>query len=505
MEGIVLPLDVEREIAEVEELVGQEYAQALLRAETLVPGAGRELIEPMLADARLVIDSATMQPDRVVVEGTVSCQAVYRQGEASELRGAAAQASLSQVIELPGAAEGQLCRAWGEVEHVDARYENGHMVFLVTCGVHAQVLRLANREVIEDVEDDDGLQTRYRELNSVKLAAESEATASLRETVALPAALDARGALMDWAAAIIESVEPDLGGARVKGRCMVETLISSGAQGRPAALVRYAMPFDQLVSLPDWLTRDVFAEAEVRAVRTRIEALQDGETETGLVCELELGVRALANAREEFDALEDAYATRGRTVTVEYAPLSLCVAARQDRFTELVRGTMLISENAPGVGTVIAARVNPVIGERRTENGRGRITGVLEASVLYLPGGSELTASAQSELPFEITLPMPLDEDARVILQPVSAEASALMSDRLELKAQLAVSCETRTRGTVRLVQDLQEGETLTRRPGIVITWPGAGETPWELGRRYAIPAEQAEGAEEGKAMVIRN
>ena len=48
---------------------------------------------------------------------------------------------------------------------------------------------------------------------------------------------------------------------------MVETLISSGAKERPAALVRYPVAFDQLIALPDWLTRDAFAEVAVRAVR----------------------------------------------------------------------------------------------------------------------------------------------------------------------------------------------------------------------------------------------
>lgn len=496
---------MERRDVEVEELVGREYAQALLRAETLVPGAGRELIEPMLADARLVIDSVTLQPDRVVVEGTAACQAVYRQGEASELRGIAAQAPLSQVIELPGAAEGMLSRAWGGVEHVEAKYENGHIVFLVTCGIHVQLLRLASREIVTGIEGQDGLQTDFKTLTSVKLAAEAEATANLRDTVALPDALDARAALMDWAAVAVESVEPDLGGARVKGRVMVETLISSGVQGRPAALVRYSLGFDQLIGLPDWLAKDVFVRAEIVGLRTRIEPVREGESEAGLACEADVRLKAIANVREEFTALADVYATRGASLDVERGPLSFCAAARQDRFTELVRGAMLISENAPGVGTVIAARVNPVVGELRAENGRGRICGVLEAAVLYLPGGSELAASARSELPFEIALPVPLDEDSIVGIQVLSAEASALMSDRLELKAQLAVCCETRRRETAELVRDVTEGAPLQRRPGIVIYWPQEGETAWQLGRRYAIPADQAGEAEAGKPLVVRS
>ena len=46
---------------EAEELMGTRVQQALVRAEALVPGAGREAIEPLLADAALFIDTAAWE------------------------------------------------------------------------------------------------------------------------------------------------------------------------------------------------------------------------------------------------------------------------------------------------------------------------------------------------------------------------------------------------------------------------------------------------------------
>ena len=59
---------------EAERLVGARSAQALVRAEALVPGAGRDAIEPLLADAGLFIGEVDVQADRVVLEGrTYAC------------------------------------------------------------------------------------------------------------------------------------------------------------------------------------------------------------------------------------------------------------------------------------------------------------------------------------------------------------------------------------------------------------------------------------------------
>lgn len=498
-----MDLQINKQNLEVENLVGAKAGQVLVRAEALVPGAGREAIEPLLADASLFIAEADLQTDRIVIEGSVSCQAVYRQGEETTVRALTAQTTLNHVIDIPGAQAGMFCRVRGEVAHVEARYENGHMIFQIACSLRAQVLSLSPASVIASVEGQEGLQTVFRALKSVKLAAESSELALLKDAVTLPAGLDARTALMDWVAVELDDVQPDLGGVRVKGRAMVETLVSSGVEGRPAVAVRYPIALDQLVELPEWLTGDVFAEADVRAVHSQVEPAAGEDGDATLTCEVEVRVRVLANATDTAEALADIYATRGNAVEARRETLSLCAAANRAKVTESVRGTVLVGENAPGVGTVIATQVRPAIGEWRAENGQTRIEGVLEVAVLYVPGGSDIPASTEAELPFGMTVPMALDENAIVDMQVVSAEANALMSDRLEMKIQLSASCEARQREQAEIVESVEAGEPLRQRPGIVIFWPEAGEDAWQIGKRYGVAADRV-AVNGGQPVVLK-
>ena len=497
-----MSLEIDRHSVEVEELIGFRASQVLVRAEALVPGAGREAIEPLLADASLFLTETDLQADRMVVEGTVRCQAVYRQGEEATLRALTAQTTLNHVIDIPGTEAGMLARVRGEVEHVDVRYENGHMIFQITCGLRAQALRLAQQKLIEAVEGMPGLETAMRAFTSVRMAAESSEMALLEERVALPAALDARVPLMDWATVEVEETEPDLGGVRVKGRVLAETLVSSGAEGRPAVLVRYPLALDQLVELPEWLTGDVTVDTSVRSVETHIEPGDDGEA--ALVCEVALRVCAFANASESAEALTDIYATQGSALAVERLRLDYCAAANHVRVNDTVRGTVLIGENAPGVGTVIASQVHPSIGEWRDENDHGRIEGVLEVTVLYMPGGSDFPASAQAELPFSLSVPIALNEESMIEISVLSVEANALMSDRLEMKIHLGIACETRRREILDAVVGVEAGETLERRPGIVVCWPREGDTQWVLGKRYAVPAARVGAVEVDKPLVLK-
>lgn len=502
-----MALEVKRQTIEVETLVGAQYSQVLIRAEALVPGAGREAIEPLMAEANVSVSGTDVQNDRVVLDGSVFCQAVYRQGEETTLRALTAQATLAQVADIQGAGPGMLARVLAQVEHVEAKYENGHMVFLVTCGLQVQVLQLKQTELIDSVSGVSGLQTTYAEVCSFKLAADTDADVLVKGEIPLPVALDARTSLMDWGAVSIDSAQPDLGGLRVKGRIAVETLISSGVVGRPAALLKYPLEFDRLVELPEWLVQDAFAMASIRRIQSQVEQ-SDGE-DAKLKVEVELKIAVQANARDCVSALTDIYTTEGKALDVERGRIGVCSGIDRVQFTESVRGTVLLGENAPGVGTVVAVRVRPEIGEWRNENGKGRIEGILEAAVLYMPGGSDLPAAAQAELPFSVEVPGELTDESWIGIEVVSAEANALMSDRLEMKTMLSVCCETRRRAELMVVEEVNESEPIARRPGIVIMWPSAGETAWDIGKRYALPVESVLGdgkhrIEPGKPIILK-
>ena len=66
-----MALETTKQFIEVETLIGAQYSQALVRAEALVPGAGRAAIEPLMAEANVSVSGADVQTDRIVLQSTV--------------------------------------------------------------------------------------------------------------------------------------------------------------------------------------------------------------------------------------------------------------------------------------------------------------------------------------------------------------------------------------------------------------------------------------------------
>ncbi len=497
-----LNVELERQTIEVERQVASESAQALVRAEATVSGAGREAVEPLMEEATLSIGTVEVQEGRVLLDGTVRCQAVYRQGEETSPRAVTAQAQFNQAIEAPGAKPRMIAAVTGQVEHVEASYENGRMVFQVSIILTARVSALDTLSVITQAAAIPALEARFTEICSTKLSAEAGAEAVLRESVALPAQLDARLALIDWSSARVTGVTQDLGGVRVKGEVLTETLIGTGVPARPAALVKVTLPFDELIELPEWLTGDVRANANVTNLITNVE--QGGSEESTLTLEADLAIGVRAYGRDCATALSGAYTTAGQALETEKRTMNVSAGEASLDSQQVFRGTMMLPEGAPGAGTVLAARVRPVVSEWTVENGQTVVSGVLEAGVLYLPGGSERLQAARSELPFTIRCEGALPEEGELTVEATGAEASALMSDRLELKCNLRVTGSAMTSQPVTVVDDVEAVDGDERPSGILILWPVAGDTAWSIGEKHRVAQSRIGAAEPGKPIVLR-
>ena len=504
-----MALKVVKQGIEVERLVGESTVQTQVRAEALVPGAGRESVEVLMADGFASVAGAEPQNDRVVVSGSVFCQAAYRLGQEGGARALTAQAPFEQIAEIEGTAPKMSVQVESGVDHVEAVYESGHMVFYVTVTLRIRVCSLDTVEAVADVEGVEGVQRQTQEVCSAKLNAETSDTVSLSDEVGLPAALNARVTLMQWAEPVVEKAERDLGGVRVSGEVKVEALIASGVLTRPVALVRYALPFDQLISLPDWIAGEPEAVAEVSRLKVDVDEADEGaDSRLGLKCDVTITVRM--NGQDCMTVLSDVYATGDTAIEGTPRTLRLCAGVRRCSGQESFKSTLLLPEGAPGVGTVLAVRAHPVVSGWKEEGGRAMAEGVLEATVLYMQAGEEVLSSAQAELPFTVRLDGTPGQDAWVQAVASDAEAAALMSDRVELRCLLRAQAAERTATEASVLTEVQEREAEALSGGIGICYPQPGETLWSIGRKYRISEEAlraanagAERAEAGKPLLI--
>ena len=499
-----MSITLNRQAMEVERLAAQARVQLPVRAEALASGAGRESVEILMEDAAAAVEQVEVRADRVVVTGSVQCQGIYAQGQEGSVRALTAQAPFEQIFEMEGVRPKMTARARAVVEHVEAAYEVGHMVFSVTLEVQVRVSSLSTAEPVTSITGEP-VQQQTEPLTSLKLNAEAGAMCSLKGSVSLPAELDARVPLMYWARPVVQRLTRDLGGVRVSGETAVEALVLSGVKNRPVILIRYRLPFEQLVELPDWLQGEYRAEGETRSLRLTVEAGEGQDSALAIECGVQLSLRVLG--KDQAEVLADAYQTGESDLELTGERVEVCVQETAVEAEVTCKNTMTLDEGAAPAGTVLATHVLPVIGDWQAQGDKTRVEGVLESTVVYLaaPGGE--MASTRGEIPFEIGLPGALDENAWVEVTSSDAEASALMSDRLEVRCRLTARGEGRVSREVTLITDARQVEAAASRRGVALCYPQEGDSLWSLAKRYRVPTEALQplsDAQDAPLMVVK-
>lgn len=497
-----MALNAKKQTVETEAVVSAQTAQAVLQAEAMVSGAGRDAVEILMEDASINVTGMEVQAGRLLVDGMVVCQAAYRQGDAEVIRAVEARTQLQHGFEDEAVAVGMNASVEATVNHVEAGYLNGRILFRVTVELHATVCGITATEVVAEVEGIEGAECDVLEIETARNSAEAVAQAIVTETLSLPQELATQATLMDFATVTVEKTERDLGGVAVSGRVNAEVMIASSIPGRPVAMVKYPMAFRQLVEMPEWLTETVRATALVRSIRsTLVDGGSSGDMGLRLDADVDIYVRAVQS--QKVLCVSNAYATGEVDLAAEQQEVTYTSAITAKETEETFKGTLLIPENAPRASTVLASLARPTVSASFNEKGHGVVEGVLEFAALYMPSGGEKPVTVRDELPFRLSTAQPIPEGSYVQAEVASCEASALMADRLEVRCAVRLKCSNREQQTARMAVEVTAAEQKPRRSGIVMFWPGKEDSVWSIGQRYHVPVEEVR-RENGGVDVIR-
>ena len=214
---------------------------------------------------------------------------------------------------------------------------------------------------------------------------------------------------------------------------------------------------------------------------------EDGGAALHFDAQVDIRVKALGG--DSVSALSDAYGTEKTDIVCEKQTVVCCTAAEPVLQRETVRANMLLEEGAPSPGTIVALRARPQIAQIEPVGSGTRISGILETQALYLASGSGQLCAAKQDLPFALECPFALGESDDIALEVESADASALMNDRLEVSCALRLSGTRRKEEGFSLVSSAKTVPAEKEPFGVVLYWPSEGEDLWEIGKRYRMSA----------------
>lgn len=330
-----------------------------------------------------------------------------------------------------------------------------------------------------------------------KYALLAEKPLRMREEVETPpscAILHASGA------AVVTNAQITGARAELTGVLYLSLLIDCAGEGLQAR--RLELPFADTFDAP--FARELWAEADVMQLSVTPAAGDFGAADT----EALVRIRLYGAAESEVDALRDAYDLAGRFACVterfEHARFAGRVSERAS-FTERLR----VPDELPEAYRAISAQIMPVLTGTEREDGRLAVSVMLLITALYQCDGGFLHAFTE-DVPARFLLDAPCFDEADAQL-PVLGASLTGSGRSFSLECELEVSAVLFTREQLSVVTGLVPADPAPARRGLLIYCAGAGESLWDIGKRFSIPvtalAEWNEGladpVPEGKAILF--
>lgn len=463
-------------------------SQLTVEGDVTIPGSLRETTHVLHAGAMAVIESAEAMQDRISASGRVIFRVLYTQGESAHVHSIEASADFTHMCELAGAAPKADVYARAQVEHVDASVQNGRMSMRAILRLYARATESLEMDVLTGV-DTPGAERKTEEITLRRTTAQGTEDVLIREEFTLPAELAVHDTLGAWATAEFFDTAGGQGRVGISGEVTLEAMHASDLPGKPIVLTRHTIPVSQSVEISGEIDDLVDGRLIVKDVAVASQDLGDGERK--LRAEVLLGLSAWSEKEERVEVLTDAYTTQGDALRLNGASVTMRTGANRMYAAESGKGSLMLPEGAKPIRTMLAAFALPVMTSFLQQGNRLITEGIMETTLMYMSGDSDVPVSVQLEAPFRVSFAANAAPEDFVVLTAGNVEAVPITSDRAELRYILHAEIDgVKTEDYTLIVEAMTVPSEKTTQD-IILYFTQPGENAWDIAKRYRISEQE--------------
>lgn len=465
---------------QLERMAGRTAAQAFVEGDIPMP-AGRDVQHILQTDAQIQNETARCANGRVDVDGTLTLQllCVSTEGIPFDVH---ASTRYNHSIPMEGAEEGMRAEVMPQLMDIRTSLDNNRAHLEAVADLNATVQQEENMRVISDVRNARNLQTRYEQTQIGRVRPVADVSLRTREELEAPGVVQV---LRVNAAPHIDNVTLEANGAAVEGTLYLYALYLDEENRLNQALLR--APFSELIPLEmDVSTCSrIFATPRVRDISGNV--VTQGES---MELNTTIQITLMCITREDVNTLSDAYSADGavevqRQTMEQLTPVSnttgLC------RITETLR----VPDEDPEVARVIFTSARPTVLGLTDNNGQLGADGILVTSVVYADSNGD-TNVFEEDIPFRCVIDAPYTADAMVTVRPL--EVRGMGTGRsVQVEYLLETQARVFERQQMEVAVGMEEAVPVSRENGIYVHMANAGETLWDIGKRYGVTVDQLE------------
>ena len=463
---------------QLERMAGRTAAQAFVEGDIPMP-VGREAQRILQTDAQIQNETARCANGRVDVDGTLMLQmlCISPEGMPFDVH---ASTRYNHSIPMEGVEEGMHAEVTPQLMDIRTELNNNRAHMEAVADLNATVRQEENMRVMTDVRNARNLQTRYEQAQLGRERPLAAVSVRAREELEAPGVVQV---LRVNAAPHIENVTLEANGAAIEGTLYLYALYVDEEGMLMQAVLR--APFSELIPLEMDVSScsRIFATPSVRDISGNV-VTQGESLELNVTMQLEI----YCIMREDVNTLSDAYSADGGMEVVRQMVEQLTPVANVTGTCRIME-TLRVPDEDPDVARVIFTNARPTVLAVTDNGGQLAADGILVTNVVYADanGGTNVF---EEDIPFRCGVDAPYSPDALVRVRVLEVRGTGT-GRSVQVEYLLETQARIFERQELELAVGMEETEPVSRENGIYVHMANAGETPWDVGKRYGVTVDQ--------------
>ena len=482
-------------------------SQMTIEEDIIVPDAKGDCLAILLKDAALRVDETRVGRDQVAVKGSLQYQILYEKGEGGRLEQVSGSLPFDEVINVQGAAPGELAMAKGVIEDLKVTMINTRKIAIQSVVMlHVSMQQLAEEEWTDDVVNCGcDMEKRLESKEVQQLCQKKSDVFRVKEELELPGGYPSVQNIL-WKHVSLGDLEtrPMEGKLSLKGELNCYFIYMAQGVSQAVKMLSKKVPFHGLIECSGCQSDMSVSVMPVLSQYT-VDVKQDYDGEDRILyLEAALDLQIRIYCEEKFMLLKDMYCITQEVEPEEkevQAPVLYIAGEGKCKLKQTHR----IKDGNPRMVQILHTCGTVFPDRELWENGKLNLMGSVQFQILYMTGEEEMPyAVTECMVPYTLEMdgnmggmPENMEERTMIFIEPrlEQADASQIDSEEMELKgivafAVLVLGSEKESCIGNAKMQPLDTAK-FAGLPGMVMCFADKDTPLWEYGKRYYMPVEE--------------
>ncbi|OQB23571.1 MAG: hypothetical protein BWY11_01762 [Firmicutes bacterium ADurb.Bin182] len=464
--------------ASLNRIAGSAAAQAMVESDIPLPEAHRDAVRVLDADGSVNVDNVEVLEGRFMLEGSLKVKLICLDTDGTAFA-FESSSTFKNTAAVEGAEPGMSYYCKPELLELSCEPMGGSIRLSATVEFICRALDNTPIRTLGGIRGANDIEMLTREVNTALEETAGEAVFRMREEIA---SAGVSNVIAHNSNAAVREVTEQENSAAVEGTLTFNALCSN-SEGELTQLVQH-LPFGELVDIDPHRRGPLSAKANVEQLTIRPVGDEFG------ILAVEAQIKVTVNSLSSKSGMlpVDAYSP-SRPFICNTDNIDVYRAQEPMQKRVVLRESASVPAGSPDIYRIVFAKGRPVVTGSDVINGQMKVEGMLFTTVIYTSDNNGLESFTE-DIPFIMDMDVPrntTDADIDVKCMSVSGSGAGRTA---ELSIVLEVTADPYEIEEVSVVRDAAEGGEQTPVRGIIVYFAGAGETLFDVAKRFRTTRE---------------